>query len=323
MTIPRILHQTWKTSVVPDEWRDFQRTWKDHHPDWTYKLWTDEDYLPFVTAHFPAFLPTFLAYSYQIQRVDAVRYLILLHEGGVYADLDLECLRPVDALLADRTFVICREPAVHADWVDADLLLCNAFMAAVPGHPFLAAIGAELLRSDPHITFHSEVLTTTGPAMVARVASAFPLDARSVLESHTVYPFASNSAELAELRRPTGPTHAIKATAVERGAYAIHYWANTWVRNLAGVLCNPHPQNVSGYTFFPGKDSAGHDIGNVGRTVTTLARECDKDPRASAFNTDGFIKFAVRPCDEWNDIANPDGNEGLYVKHPVSTSDRS
>src|SRR4051794_26367104 len=102
--IPLILHQTWKTSEVPDEWKPYQQSWKDHHPDWTYRLWTDDDYLPFVETHFPDFKQTFVDYSYQIQRVDAIRYLILFTYGGVYADLDIECLRPVDELLANREF---------------------------------------------------------------------------------------------------------------------------------------------------------------------------------------------------------------------------
>jgi hypothetical protein len=312
--IPKIIHQTWKTSEIPPEWQTYQETWKNHHPGWTYRLWTDDDYLPFVREHFPEFLQTFIDYSYQIQRVDAIRYLILLKYGGLYADMDIECLRPVDALLANRAFVIAREPSVHAEWISVEVLLCNAFMAAVPMHPFLAAIIAELQRTNPKITLHAEVLTTTGPAMVARVAKAFHLDSESILESATVYPFASDSREMEALRNGTEDPASIKREAIELGAYAIHYWANTWVRNLAGPLANPDPFNVEGYRFFPGKDSCGFDIGNAGRNVANLAIECSKNQTAVAFNTDGFIKHILRSRDQWNDIPNDNGNEGLYVK---------
>ena len=43
---------------------------------------------------FPEFLETFNAYSYDIRRADVMLHLILLHQGGIYADLDVECLRP-------------------------------------------------------------------------------------------------------------------------------------------------------------------------------------------------------------------------------------
>lgn len=311
--IPRIIHQTWKTREIPEEWKAYQQTWKNHHPGWTYMFWTDEDYLPFVETHFPELLQTFADYSYQIQRVDAIRYLILFNYGGVYADMDFECLRPVDALLANRAFAIAKEPSVHAEWRGVETLLCNAFMASIPMHPFLGSIIAELKRTNPKITFHSEVLSTTGPEMVARVANASRLDERCMLDSRTVYPFASNSREMEALRNRTGDA-LIKQKAIECGAYAIHYWANTWVRNLAGPLANPDPFKVEGYRFFPGKDSSGYDIGNVGRNVAKVALECNKDQRAVAFNTDGFIKHTLRSRDQWSDIRNDGGNEGLYVK---------
>jgi mannosyltransferase OCH1-like enzyme len=314
IAIPKIIHQTWKTAEIPAEWKAYPQTWKDHHPGWTYRLWTDEDFLPFVREHFPEFQQTFTAYSYQIQRVDAIRYLILHKFGGVYVDMDIECLRPLDDLLAGREFALAAEPRLHAEWIGMEKLLCNAFMASVPGHPFLVGIIDELKHGNPKITLHSEVLSTTGPAMVTRVANALSLDQRCVLNSQTVYPLASNSQEMELLRKQSEQRDSIKKKALENGAYAIHYWANTWVRNLAGPLTNPDPFNVAGYRFFPGKDSPGHDVGNMGRNVKKLAEECHRNAEAVAFNTDGFIKHTLRPPEDWSEVPNEGGNQGLYVK---------
>ena len=33
-TIPRILHQTWKTEHVPARWREARRSWLAAHPGW-------------------------------------------------------------------------------------------------------------------------------------------------------------------------------------------------------------------------------------------------------------------------------------------------
>ena len=41
--IPKIIHQTWKTNDIPDEWKDFQENIKTIFWDFEYKLWTDED----------------------------------------------------------------------------------------------------------------------------------------------------------------------------------------------------------------------------------------------------------------------------------------
>lgn len=38
--------------------------------------------------HYPWFLPTYLSYPYNIQRVDVLRYFILHKLGGIYIDLE-------------------------------------------------------------------------------------------------------------------------------------------------------------------------------------------------------------------------------------------
>lgn len=44
--------------------------------------------------------------------------------SGVYADLDFECLRPLDDLLAGHTAVVAR--MTDEDWDQARVLLCQA-----------------------------------------------------------------------------------------------------------------------------------------------------------------------------------------------------
>lgn len=62
---------------------------------WLHVLWTDADAEEFVTQRAPHwFVPTYELYMHPIQRVDVFRYILLLVWGGVYADLDNECLAP-------------------------------------------------------------------------------------------------------------------------------------------------------------------------------------------------------------------------------------
>src|SRR5690348_2125687 len=94
--IPHAIHQTWKSADVPPRFAAYARSWRMHHPRWPWRLWTDADLRAFVAAHEPAFLATYDAYAHPICRVDAARYAIMRHVGGVYADLDFECLAPLD-----------------------------------------------------------------------------------------------------------------------------------------------------------------------------------------------------------------------------------
>jgi mannosyltransferase OCH1-like enzyme len=52
------------------------------------QLWTEKESRDFIETEYPWFLRTYDGYRYPVQRVDAVRYFIMLHYGGIYMDLD-------------------------------------------------------------------------------------------------------------------------------------------------------------------------------------------------------------------------------------------
>jgi hypothetical protein len=108
--IPTILHQTWKTDSVPARFQAYIESWKRHHPGWTMMFWNDRMLLEFVAEHHPDFLPVFCSYSHGVLRADAARYLLLYHFGGVYADIDCECVAPFDPIMSENRIVLCREP---------------------------------------------------------------------------------------------------------------------------------------------------------------------------------------------------------------------
>ena len=154
--IPAIIHQIWKDEDIPPVWRCFAESWKRHHPEWEYRLWTDRSARNYVAENYPEALPAYDAFPYDIQRADFARYLILHGCGGVYADLDMECLRPVSPLLVGRTFVACLEPEKHARAQGVGKMVCNAFMASVPRHPFLTQVIGSLTASPPDVPSHRD-----------------------------------------------------------------------------------------------------------------------------------------------------------------------
>lgn len=101
MSFPKKIFQTWKERDVTkyiflNRW---QKTWKEYNPNYEYVLWTDEDNRKFIAENFPEFLKTYDSYSQNIKRVDAVRYFYLFKYGGIYADMDFECLKSFDNIL--------------------------------------------------------------------------------------------------------------------------------------------------------------------------------------------------------------------------------
>lgn len=48
--VPKIIHQTWKTTQVPAKWAAARQSCIDLHPDYEHRLWTDEDGLNFIAV---------------------------------------------------------------------------------------------------------------------------------------------------------------------------------------------------------------------------------------------------------------------------------
>lgn len=114
--LPKKIWQTWHTPAMflDEEDKARVRTWHELNPNHRYELLTDQGAETFVRQHFaedPLIRDVFLNLTDTILRADFLRYLVLLAEGkfllqvwlrkliksvgGVYADLDVECRKPI------------------------------------------------------------------------------------------------------------------------------------------------------------------------------------------------------------------------------------
>ena len=235
--IPRLIHQTWKTRDVPPEFQALQRSWIERNPGFEYRFWTDEDIGRFIAEEHPALLPVFHGYADPIARIDLARYLILRRFGGVYADLDFECLRPIDGLLEGRSFVVGLEPEEHgglAKAVERGLprILCPSFLASALGHPFWDHLLDRLVEARSC----ADVLDATGPFLLTRAHADYAGEgaaAVTVLPPELLYPVTKDDCWSGRL---FDPVFWERAT---RRAYAVHYWEGTWFRDAAGHGAGP------------------------------------------------------------------------------------
>jgi len=92
---------------------------------------------------------------------------VLYEYGGLYADLDMECLKPVNTALNQSDCVVSQEPLEHAEFLApvGTPLVSNALMACRPGHPFFAHVITRLSSHAGWVTWNS-VLWATGPYML-------------------------------------------------------------------------------------------------------------------------------------------------------------
>jgi len=121
-------------------------------------FWTDEKALEFVKTEFPEELENYKAYQYNIQRVDALRYYLLVHYGGIYLDLDVGCNRRLDFLLSYTSAIPSTEPTG----------VSNNILISAPGNPFFKYVISTLSKNNfwrvlPYIT----VMYSTGPMFLS------------------------------------------------------------------------------------------------------------------------------------------------------------
>jgi mannosyltransferase OCH1-like enzyme len=124
--IPPVFHQIWVgPDPFPDEYAVFQETWRAHNPGWELRFWRDENLPEGLTR--PEVYDTSRT---PWERADLLRLEVVHRFGGVHVDVDFECLRPIDPLLADPVefFIGYRKPG-HVN---------GALFGAVAGHPLLA-----------------------------------------------------------------------------------------------------------------------------------------------------------------------------------------
>jgi len=224
--IPRTIHQLWKTADPPARYTALRETWRWRNPRWTLRLWTDAELLALVEARRPDLLEMFHAYPRPICRADLGRYFVLETFGGVYADLDCECLRPLDGLLEGLDFAIGLEPDEHQAEErvrESGLarILCPSFIASIPGHPFWAHV-----RQSAAAAFgKGDVLDQTGPFLLTRAFETYEARGQiTLLPAAQLYPFHKNQC---------WDESVCDLEVWERGsreAFVAHYWEGGWFR---------------------------------------------------------------------------------------------
>jgi hypothetical protein len=97
--IPRVIFQTWKSHhEMPANYRYWRESFLQNNPGFRCFLWDDADNLRFIEEKFPWFLSRYKSYAREIFRADMIRLFFLYRYGGFYADMDSECLRPLEGM---------------------------------------------------------------------------------------------------------------------------------------------------------------------------------------------------------------------------------
>jgi len=206
--IPKIIHQTAPRDVSKwnEIWPKCQASWKRNFPDWEYRMWTDEDLDEFMRDYHPDHYTMFKSYNMNIKRIDAARYFILKTFGGIYADMDFECIKNFEEFIpADKISIA--ESAIPGEGFQ------NALMISPREHPAWNHVIDQLVkyRNEPHP--HN----ATGPQLIVKSENSMP----GIIFSLPASQFAV----------VTEPYYIVKKETIDRNdpnIYAVHHGTCSW-----------------------------------------------------------------------------------------------
>lgn len=231
ISIPKKIHQIWseKYETLPEAFEILGQTWKKNHPEWTYIYWNEKAILAFLNKYYPKYLSKYHAFTYDIQRWDAIRYLILLHYGGIYVDFDYECLMNLEPLLENVNCCFAMEPAEHITKDTPFPYFNNALMGCIPGHSFMQEVTHYVFEDERCMAGSKEnkndyILKSTGPVMLSTLyQSSIHNNEISLLLTKNVSPFT-----YFESRRYLNGEENEALDNKLNEAYAVHYFLNSW-----------------------------------------------------------------------------------------------
>lgn len=230
--IPRRIHQIWfqGSDQVPAKYHRFQQSWLQHHPSWQYIVW-DQNKIEAFLESTASIKSLYDRLPHMIQKIDLAKYVILQRYGGVYVDMDMEALKPLDTLIDSYPDITLFVSEVEIGCSDNRLCIPmtivskgkywtgpyynNAVFAVIPNHPIWDSVFKDIeLHADPKGTHHDfYIQDSTGPMMITRVirGGKYP-------NIHTCPPYYFEPCNKFNL-----------ANCDTSKSYAVHYYENSWM----------------------------------------------------------------------------------------------
>ncbi|KAH3792847.1 uncharacterized protein LOC127838563 [Dreissena polymorpha] len=164
-SVPKVIHQIF-LNASEDHIEFFRQniqnmdSWQRMNPDFMYILWNESMVVGLINKSYPSVLHLYERYKdVWIARMDIARYVVVHHMGGAYADIDLECKRPIGELYQE---IGDRKVALNYSYEPFGI--ANNFFVASRNHEFLAHVIDGLAEADVlYFTPYINLMFRTGP----------------------------------------------------------------------------------------------------------------------------------------------------------------
>jgi mannosyltransferase OCH1-like enzyme len=219
-------------------YRKNYNSWKDKHPDWEIRLYDDDDLEKFFKEHYKDIYKNIIqTYDKIIYKIDIFKILILNTLGGIYTDMDVECLKSFDELLNDKQglhkkVIFGYGPYEHnaGQYSNLKLVEC-AIMISEPNHEFWNKYVIPSLHTKNKC--NGNPVSCTGPVFITKCVEDYITNNKgtnelSIVEPVLFYP-VNNQMESRisdDLIKKTQDI--LKTRNFPKESYCVHYFDGAW-----------------------------------------------------------------------------------------------
>ena len=216
--IPKIIHYCWfGRNPLPALAIKCIESWKKYLPDYEIKEWNEDN--------FDVYTNQYTTEAYQAKKYayvsDYARFWALYNEGGLYFDIDVEIIKPLDDIISKGSFMGCEKDGdglqTYPD-VNPGIIL-----ALAPQHSLIKEIihlynGLSFTKENPYantglyktvVTYTSEILIKHGLTTVQGIQQ---------VNGITIYP-----------KEYFNPLEHINQLTITNNTRTIHHYAGTWI----------------------------------------------------------------------------------------------
>eukprot|EP00798_Chlamydomonas_sp_ICE-L_P011628 gene11628-34336_t len=168
--IPRLVHMTvLNRDNVSCQMVTLVKEWMDMNPDYDLRVSDDVTMRQMMVDHYPKLLDLYDGLIYGVEKADLWRYLVVHQYGGVYADTDVESMKPLSSWAGAEALskydppirlIVSKEGIALKDGVGCrdglPMMQCNQWtFAGAPGHPVFE-MAAETIQNWINNAFFQE-----------------------------------------------------------------------------------------------------------------------------------------------------------------------
>ncbi len=230
--IPRIIHSFWFSGdPMPSLYQKCLDSWKKYADDFEIKIWNLESYKPSKCL----FFDQAIEYGNWSFASDYARADVLRRFGGIYMDLDVELLRPIDDLLYNDAYM---------SFESLERIECGSGMGARPGNQIIEEI-CESYEKRPYLKADGTWDNSTCPVRYTKVIEKHGLKKDGSFQTVgdiTIYPFEV-------LTGKSFDTGIIYKTAL---SYSVHHHNGSWIPGQAHRAINDRYEKIQRFLEIKG-----------------------------------------------------------------------